>query len=86
MNENCLQIDLKEVNKSVKLIITIPSPTATAESTFSALGRINTYCKSNQRQERLHLLSSLSIKTALLENVKRLTFYNELIQKSYRRT
>lgn len=82
MSENGLQIGLKEVYKLAKLIATIPTTTATAERTFSALRRIKTYCRSTQGQERLTSLAVLSIETALLDDLKiRLTFYDEVIQK-----
>jgi len=58
MNFNKLDLGLKEVYKLAKLIATIPSITASAERTFSALKRIKKYCRSTQGQDRL---SSISI-------------------------
>ncbi|XP_067135315.1 zinc finger MYM-type protein 1-like [Centruroides vittatus] len=82
MSESGLQMGLKEVYKLATLIATIPTTTATAERTFSALQRIKTYCKSTQGQERLSSLAVLSIEKALLDDLKiRPTFYDEVIQK-----
>jgi len=48
VNLNKLDLGLKEVYKLAKLIVTIPSTTASAERSFSALKRIKTYCRSTQ--------------------------------------
>ena len=44
---------LSEVDKLIKLYLTIPVTTATAERTFSAFKRVKTYLKSSITQERL---------------------------------
>ena len=45
---------LSEVDKLIKLYLTIPVTTATAERTFSALKRVKTYLRSSMTQERLN--------------------------------
>ena len=45
---------LSEVDKLIKLYLTIPVTTATAERTFSALKRVKSYLRSSMTQERLN--------------------------------
>jgi len=70
MNLNKLDLGLKEVYKLAKLIATIPSTTASAERSFSALKRIKTYCRSTQGQDRLSSLAILSIEKKILDDLK----------------
>ena len=63
-----LQSTLSEVYKLCQLISTIPSNTASAERTFSALKRINICFRSNQI--RLSGLSSLSFEKGILAELK----------------
>jgi hypothetical protein len=46
--------------------MTIPSSTATAERSFSAMKRIHTCCRGTQTQERLCGLSLLAIEKILI--------------------
>ncbi|KAL4141345.1 hypothetical protein QTP88_004000 [Uroleucon formosanum] len=70
MNLNKLDLGLKEVYKLATLIATIPSTTASAERSFSALKRIKTYCRSTQGQDRLSSLAILSIEKKILDDLK----------------
>jgi hypothetical protein len=45
---------LSETRKLIKLYLTIPVTTATAERTFSALKRVHTYLRATMTQERLN--------------------------------
>ena len=45
---------LSEVDKLIKLYLTIPITRATAERTFSALKRVKSYLRSSMTQERLN--------------------------------
>ena len=45
---------LKEVEKMIRLYLTVPVTTSTAERTFSALKRIKTYLRASMSQERLN--------------------------------
>ena len=65
-----LQSAFSEVHKLCQLISTIPSNTASAERTFSALKRINTCFRSNQNQIRLSGLSLLAFEKGILAELK----------------
>ena len=45
---------LSEVDKLIRLYLTIPVTNATAEHSFSALKRVTTYLRSTMTQERLN--------------------------------
>lgn len=82
MRLNKLDLGLKEAYKLAKLIATIPSTTASAERTFSALKRIKTYCRSTQGQGRLSSLGMLSIEKKVLEDLKMSPeFYDKVTEK-----
>ena len=65
-----LQPAFSEVYKLCQLISIIPSNTASAERTFSALKRINPCFRSNQNQIRLSGLSLLAFEKGILAELK----------------
>lgn len=65
MNTNNLESGFQEIDKLGKLILTLPSSTASAERSFSALKRINNCYRSTQGQERLCGLSLISIEKGI---------------------
>ena len=80
--QNSLTSAFKEVFRLAKLILTIPSNTASAERSFSALKRINTCLRSTQAQERMSALSIPSVEKELLLQLKqKQTFYDDVIDK-----
>lgn len=82
MVKNGLHSGFKEAFRLAELILTIPSNTASAERSFSALKRINSCYRGAQSQQRLSGLSLLSIEKNLLTEVKqRGSFYDEVINK-----
>ena len=50
-----------EVDKLLKIYLTVPMTTATAERTFSTMRRIKTYLRSTMTQERLNHAMTLHI-------------------------
>ena len=69
------------------LILTVPSSSASAERSFSALKRIHTAKRSAQTQGRMVDLNLLSIEKELLMKLKRCPFFydkviNEFVKKS----
>ena len=82
MLKNSLVSGFKEVFKLGELILTIPSNTASAEHSFSALKRINSCYRGAQNQQKLSGLSLISIEKHLLSEIKQKTsFYDEVIKK-----
>jgi hypothetical protein len=51
--------------KVIKLLLTIPVSTASAERSFSAMRRIKTYLRSTMGEDRLSALAILSIEKQL---------------------
>lgn len=87
MVKNGLQYGFQEAFRLAELILTIPSNTASAERSFSALKRINSCYRGTQSQLRLSGLSLLSIEKNLLNEVKqRDSFYDEVINKFVSKT
>ena len=52
------------------LILTLPSTTVEVERSFSALKRINTYCRNTMGQNRLNGLALMAIEKELLQKLK----------------
>ena len=90
MNEEpILKTMLCEVDKLLKLYMTVPVTTATAERTFSALKRVKTYLRSTMTQERLNhcLLTTVYKEQTDLIDIKliaaRFTARSEVRQKYF---
>lgn len=80
LNEADLVTVLPQVTKLCELVLTIPTTSASAERSFSALKRIKTYLRNNQTQNRLSNLSLLSIEKDILMTTKcEPNFYNDVI-------
>ena len=84
MNDYLIENDLSEnfpqLSTLIKLIMTIPASSATAERGFSTLKRIKTYCRNSTAQDRLNGLSLISIEKALLREQKsHQNFYDAVI-------
>lgn len=52
---------LPEVKKLLKIVLTIPTSSCTAERSFSALLRLKNYLRSTMRQDRLNYIAILNI-------------------------
>lgn len=89
--KSLFELDLTEVFSEViklsKLILTLPSSTATVERSFSALKRIKTYCRNSMLEERLSNLGIISIEKELLRSIKSQdSFYDKVIDIFIKKT
>ena len=66
---------ITEVSKLVRIILTLPVSSCTAERSFSGLRRLKTYLRSRMSQERLNAVAVMNIHK---EEVMKLSF-DELI-------
>lgn len=77
---NDLVVCFPQVHALITLILTIPSTSASAERSFSALKRIHTAERSTQTQERMVRLNLLSIEKEFLHRLsKQENFYDNVI-------
>lgn len=82
---------LSEVTKLIKIYLTIPVTTATAERSFSALRRLKTWLRSTMTQQRLNNLLMLSSHKSrcddmnLLEIAEEFIVFNQQRQKFFGR-
>lgn len=79
-----LEEDLEEVFsetcKLARLVLTLPSTTASVERSFSVLRRLKTYLRSTMGEERLFNLMLMAVESELLHTVKQKpTFYDDVI-------
>lgn len=79
-----LEEDLEEVFsetcKLAKLVLTLPSTTATVERSFSVLRRLKNYLRSTMGEERLFYLMLMAVEGELLQTLKkRSTFHDNII-------
>lgn len=80
-NQN-LSASFIQVKRLCSLILTLPSTTASAERTFSALKRIKTYLRNTMGQTRLSALALISIEQELLKDISsKSNFYDLVIEE-----
>ena len=60
-HRNDLIQTIPEATKLLKLVLTLPDTTASAERLFSALKRIKTYSRNRTKEERLSSLALIAI-------------------------
>ena len=60
-NTSISKVMFSEMDKLLKIYLTVPVTTATAERTFSTMRRIKTYLRSTMTQERLNHAMTLHI-------------------------
>ncbi|CAK6970933.1 zinc finger MYM-type protein 1 [Scomber scombrus] len=70
LRDNDLQETVLEATKFLKLVLMIPSTTASVERTFLALKRIKTYSRNRMEQDRLSSLALISIEKERLVKLK----------------
>ena len=81
MHDQKLYLGMPELFKLAKLVVSIPSSSASAERSFSALKRIHTYCRSTQKQNRPSSLSLMAIEKSLLVLLqKKPAFFDNVIE------
>ena len=69
MKELLMLHGFPEVYRLIKVALTIPVTSATAERSFSVLKRIKTYMRATMGQERLTHLAVLSVERELSKNL-----------------
>ena len=81
-HENSLDSAFKKVYKLSQFLLSIPSNTASAERSFSALKRIHTCLHSTHGREKMSSLILLSTeKKLLLKLNQKQAFYDDVIEK-----
>ena len=74
-----------EVNKLLHLYLTLPMMSATAERTFSALRRLNTYLRATMSQQRLNNLMVLHVHKDETDNLNLVNVAKNFIDVNNRR-
>ena len=74
-----------EVNKLLHLYLTVPMTSATAERTFSALRRLNTYLHATMSQQRLNNLMVLHVHKDETDNLNLVDVAKNFIDVNNRR-
>lgn len=59
--EECKPHEFPNISRAFTVLLTLPITTATAERSFSALGRLKTYMRSTMKEERLNGLALMHI-------------------------
>jgi hypothetical protein len=67
--ESCV-ISFPELEKLIRIYLTIPVTSVTAERTFSAMKRIKTHLRNTMGQERLSSLSLIQVEKELTKSIK----------------
>lgn len=82
LNEYGLVSTFKELSKLCELYLTIPTTSASSERSFSSLRRIKTYLRNSIGDEKLSVVSLISIEQKLLKTIKsRPNFYENVINE-----
>lgn len=76
---------LTEVHKIIRLYLTIPVTTATAERTFSAIRRIKTYLRVTMSQPRLNQCMITHVHRTETDNVNLGEIAKDFISRNERR-
>ena len=76
---------LSEVFKLLRIFLTIPVTTATAERTFSTLRRLKNYLRSTMGQQRLNNMMLLHIHKDLTDDIDNIKIAQEFVNANERR-
>lgn len=76
---------LTEVDKLLKIFLTIPVTTATAERSFSALKRIKMYLRNSMSQERLNHCLILHVHREKTDDLSLPEIAQEFVSRNERR-
>ena len=74
-----------QVSKLLKIVLTVPVTSSTAERSFSTLRRLKTYIRSTMAQKRLNNLMLLHIHKGKTDSLDVLTIAKDFIEKNERR-
>ena len=81
-----MQISHTEVDKVLRLYLTLPLTSATAERCFSSLRHLKSYLRSTMTQKRLNHLMLLYAHNERVDQLQLQDIVKEFIQKNPRRT
>lgn len=73
---------LPEFLEFLRIILTIPASSCTAERSFSSLRRLKTYLRSTMLQFRLNHLAILHIHAEMVEELRRDSIINEFVNRN----
>jgi len=86
VQNNCMLPSVPEVATVLKLFLTIPVTSATAERLFSKLKLIKSYLRSTMAQQRLSDLSVLSIENEKIRSLDINMLVDKFAEKNARRS
>ncbi|KAL4113623.1 hypothetical protein QTP88_017216 [Uroleucon formosanum] len=86
VQNNCMLPSVPEVTTVLKLFLSIPVTSATAERSFSKLKLIKSYLRSTMGQQRLSDLSVLSIKNEKIRSLDINMLVDKFTEKNARRS
>ena len=84
-NQPSLKILLTKVHKLLRIYLTIPLTTSTAERSFSALRRIKTYLRTSMSQARLNHCMLLHVLRDKTDELNEKDIAKEFIERNERR-
>lgn len=73
---------LPELTKAVRLILTVPVTTCSAERSFSALRRLKTYLRSTMTQRRLNNIALLAVHKSFVETIDVERIIDDFVSRS----
>lgn len=73
---------LVEFTKFIKLMLTVPASSCTAERSFSALRRLKTYMRSSMRQSRMNHMAVLHVHSDTASQLNRDSVMDEFISRN----
>ena len=71
-----------EMTKAVRLLLTVPITTCTAERSFSALRRLKTYLRSTMTQKRLNNIALLNVHSSYVETIDVEAIIDDFVSRS----
>ena len=79
------KIMFSEKHKLIRLFLTVPATTATAEISFSTMRRLKTYLRSTMTQKRMNHALLCHAHKSILDNISVADIVNEFVTRNERR-
>ena len=83
--QHSLKVILSEIHKLIRIYLTVPITTATAERSFSALRRMKTYLQNSMTQQRLNHCMILHVHREETDKLNLIEVAKEFVEKNDRR-
>ena len=83
--QHSLKVILSEIHKLIRIYLTVPVTTATAERSFSALRRMKTYLRNSMTQQRLNHCMILHVHREETDKLNLIEIAKEFVEKNDRR-